>query len=97
MNQTSRPSHPDAASLLHFALGRLGSKAMQRVERHVRACDACVQAALAAPDDRLVGLLRRPRADSPVQNALNRAPASGNSAATLDAMPQTRCESESKR
>jgi hypothetical protein len=59
MNRSDGSSHPDPATLRQFALGRLRGEAMRRVERHVRDCDVCVQAALAAPDDHLVGLLRR--------------------------------------
>ena len=53
--------HPDPATLEQFAVGRLRGEAMRRIERHVRDCEVCVQTALAAPDDRLVSLLRRTR------------------------------------
>jgi hypothetical protein len=64
MNWPDRSPHPDAATLQQFAVGRLRGEAMRRIERHVRDCEVCVETALAAPDDRLVGLLRRaaPRA-----------------------------------
>jgi hypothetical protein len=59
MSRAYGSSHPDPATLRQFAVGRLQGEAMRRVELHVRDCKACVKAALDAPDDRLVGLLRR--------------------------------------
>ena len=59
MSHTDRSSHPDPATLQQFAVGRLRGEAMRQIEQHVRDCGDCVQTALAAPDDRLVGLLRR--------------------------------------
>jgi hypothetical protein len=70
MNQTDRSPHPDPTTLRHFALGRLGNAAMRRVERHVRDCDVCLQVALTAPDDRLLGLLRRPAPSGRIQLVL---------------------------
>jgi hypothetical protein len=52
--------HPDIESLRRFALGLLRSEEQDRIEQHLATCDACCQAALMAPDDRLVTLLRRP-------------------------------------
>jgi hypothetical protein len=52
--------HPDFESLRRFALGLLHSEEQDRIERHLATCDACCQAALTVPDDRLVTLLWRP-------------------------------------
>lgn len=51
-------AHPENEILGRFALGRLGGKAMARVEAHVRGCAECAQIAMRVPDDRLVKLLR---------------------------------------
>jgi hypothetical protein len=59
MNQADCSPHPDPATLQQFALGRLRSEVMLQVERHLQVCEGCLQVALAAPDDRLVALLRR--------------------------------------
>ena len=78
MDQTGRSPHPDPASLRRFALGRLHTEAMHRIERHLRGCDLCLQVALDTPDDHLVGLLRRV-ASRP--NAEPRGPVAANSVA----------------
>jgi hypothetical protein len=59
VNRTAYSKHPEPDLLRRFALGQLGSEAMRRVERHVRYCEVCLRAALEAPGDRLVSLLRR--------------------------------------
>lgn len=52
--------HPSSETLERFVLGRLDRKAMARVEAHLSACSSCARAAMNAPDDRLVTLLRTP-------------------------------------
>lgn len=59
VNQSTRPTHPDPATLRNFVLGRLSGATMDRVERHLRGCDSCVRAADAVPADHLVELIRR--------------------------------------
>jgi anti-sigma factor RsiW len=54
----SAAEHPDNATLADFVLGRLDSRSMTRVERHLRGCSPCAQVAIEVPDDRLVTFLR---------------------------------------
>jgi anti-sigma factor ChrR (cupin superfamily) len=66
--------HPDGERLAQFVHGRLGSRELERVARHLLVCDACCRAALAVPDDRLTRLLRRPRPE-PVGGPVTSEPA----------------------
>ncbi len=54
----TRAEHPDTETLERFVLGRLDRRTMATVERHLRDCSECGQAAMQVPDDRLVSLLR---------------------------------------
>jgi hypothetical protein len=66
------PNHPERQRLEAFALGRLGSREMDRVEAHLRDCAACGAIVLAAPSDALVALLRH-EAAPPVAAMTSRA------------------------
>jgi hypothetical protein len=59
MTPTSRPTHPDTATLRHFVLGQLSDETMDQVERHISKCSICARIAEAMPGDRLFDLLRR--------------------------------------
>src|SRR5437016_4288468 len=50
-------SHPSDEELNAFTLGQLDARLIE-VEDHVANCASCQMRAAAAPDDRLVGLLR---------------------------------------
>lgn len=66
-------AHPEEETLARFALGRLDSKSMARVEGHLRGCARCAQVAMRVPDDPLVRLLRvsiaRPASESSCSSA----------------------------
>ena len=51
--------HPDGETLRRFAHGRLESKAMGDVERHMGGCDSCCRFVQSVPDDALAAILRR--------------------------------------
>lgn len=59
MGPTQRSWHPDTERLRRYVHGTLGSREMDRVSSHLLSCDACCQAALMVPDDRIASLLRR--------------------------------------
>ena len=56
------PTHPDPETLEGFVLGRLDRRAMAKVESHLETCSRCAQSASQVADDRLVTLLRTPKA-----------------------------------
>jgi hypothetical protein len=51
--------HPDLSLLGAYALGRLESVEMGRLESHLARCSTCTRAALAVPEDDLIRSLRR--------------------------------------
>ncbi|MFO0841176.1 MAG: WD40 repeat domain-containing serine/threonine protein kinase [Gemmataceae bacterium] len=55
---TQESSHPPHDHLVAFGQGRLDPETARRIEGHVRDCEACCQALLAAPDDDLTVQLR---------------------------------------
>jgi hypothetical protein len=60
---TAPTQHPEPGALEAFALGRLGTAEMERVAAHLAGCCPCGRIVLAAPEDALVALLRRPPRD----------------------------------
>ncbi len=59
MDPSLASAHPSVEQLRRFVHGSLASREMEKVADHLLLCDVCCHAALAVPDDRLVGLLRR--------------------------------------
>jgi anti-sigma factor RsiW len=55
----AKTPHPSPEALREFILGRLDGRAMNRVERHLRDCDACARSAEGVDGDRLVQLMAR--------------------------------------
>jgi hypothetical protein len=67
VDSTPESWHPDAELLRRFALGLVRSENQDRIERHLTVCDACCQAALTVPEDRIVTLLWRPTPLAPAR------------------------------
>ena len=63
--------HPEIEVLEAFALGRLCAAEMGRVEGHVTRCPICERVVMAAPEDRLVQLLRRGPRSVAIPSATN--------------------------
>jgi hypothetical protein len=59
LTMANRNSHPGTALLEDFALGRLGASEIERIGSHLETCPACLRIVEAAPEDRLVSLLKR--------------------------------------
>jgi hypothetical protein len=58
-------SHPSAAALAAFALGKLEPPAAETVNDHVNGCVDCRTVVETTPNDTLMGLLKRPSGDTP--------------------------------